>query len=319
MKIKVFGFGPTTSLLPRALNAADVFPALMANNGATLDPKGLLRAAATTVNVTYDGRSEDWVAGMLLRARDSTSFNRLKMHNGSLMLTAEQLGDGKLAEMCYFLAHPSTSKGLIALYNGGPGIPALSYALRKIFGHVIFNRRKIELEAAGDDRTEKASIYERYKGKFQLDQLTRDEDIREMLREFKKLNMVELRFSGVKNTGGYLRKLRTKAVTETEKFYFPPGFELDEELTDELVSDVEHSDLTETVIEGKDAQGSKRRISSDMIRNKLLFAEEDYETMLGGLSLNLDDWAPTISASPVVAWLIRQTTGAATQSLLTTS
>jgi len=304
MKIHVFGFRIETNDLPPAMNATDGFVALQSNAGKPLDKKELIRGGATTIPNRFDGKNEEWWGGLVLRARDAKSFNQLVTDNGKLKLTAHHLGDGKIAELCYCLAHPTTGHGLIAAYHTGPSLPTLGWVLKRLFGNVVKERRSAGIKAADKDRIKKQEIIEGFKGDFKLSQLMRGGSLKEILKELKRVTAVEVTYSTVTMSGGRLfKKLKAQACSETEKLVFPTDFIFDDTLADELIKDMCDSNVTDAAIEGPDTTGQKRRFSCDMLRNKLLFAEEEYDNLLGSLDLDLSDWDTHIRQSPVISFM----------------
>jgi hypothetical protein len=318
MKIRVYGYRIVAEELPKAMEAIDAHSALINNAGSPIDKKGLIRGGGTKIECDFDGKKEEWWGGLILRARDATSINELVDEDGKLTLTARQLKGRKIAEVSYYLAHPTTGNGLVAVYHTGPGVSTLEYVLRRLFGQFGKDQRSVALAQAGTDREKRKEIIESYKGSFGFSQLTREEDLVDLLKELKRISAIEFRFSTVRKTGGNLfAKLKAQAKMETERLVFPLDFVLDDDLSQEFLQGLANTDVVDASIEGPDMSTGKRRIvNSDLIRNKLLFAEDEYDTMLGDLKLDLSDWGANIEASPVIRWMKKLTKNANTRLLL---
>lgn len=307
MKIRAFGFQIDKKKFPKALTPSDVFIAIEANAGAPLDKKELIRISGTTVSQerpATNGGNMDWWAGMLIKARDAQLFNQLKPIDGKLRVSAEDLGDTKLVEICFFIAHKETGNGLLAVYHNAPGWSLFRPLVKKLFNAHKEKRRTVET-AGIKDRT----VLKGYSGVLELKQLIREGTLKSLLKEFKRVQSTEIAFAVVNdNVAGPFSRLRQGAKSESVRFTFPPDFILDDETIDEMEkTSADPDDNTKIRVAGYDANNKSFSVSSDMARNKTIFAERDYDELMKGLSLDLDDWAPTIKASPIVNWLLEQT------------
>lgn len=317
MNIRIYGFQIDRKQLPPAMSASHIFSAIEANAGKPVDKNGLVRMSATSADWEFDQKAETWWAGMILRARDTKSFNQLNEENGKLKLTSKQLEGGKIAEICYFIANKTTGSGLLASYHTGPGLPVFSAFASKLFNDARSEFLKIALLSALTAK-EKKITNANYRGKLRFTQLVRSEDLKTLLKQLKKVSSMEIQYSAVAANGSRFSRLKASAITEAIKLSFPAGFALEDEIADELISELGANQEMEAKVFGKDERGAKMVVSSDLLRNKMIFAESDYDEMLGDLELSLDDWAPTIQGSKVVKWLLRQTSHAPTRMKITT-
>ncbi len=277
---------------------------MIENAGQPLGKKHLIHAGVTNIPILYDGQEENWYGGLICRARDAKSFNQLIEENGNLVLTAKQLeGGNKIAELCYFLAHPETGNGLIACYYGGPGVSTLEKVLRNMFGRTRRSQLKAALAEAGSDKGQRDAILERHKGVLKLSHLVQSGSLKDMFRELQRVTSLELRLSTVETKTGLFSKMKAKAVTETKKLNFPPDFDFDDELMEELLNGIDETDVEGATLMGKNQRGASKSISSDMLKNKLIFDEKEYDELLGNFTLQLRDWDATIMESAVIKWL----------------
>lgn len=317
MNVITYGFAIDHKKLPDKMSADDVFLAIENNGGKAVDRKGLIRTSATTVTLKYDGNDEDWWAGMILRAKDIASFNHLTEDNGKLTLTSTDLSDGKIAEVAFFIANKSTGSGLLASYHGAPGLPIFKVLARRLFNARRKERFMEELDQAESGK-EKKALRDGYKGDLAISQLVRTDSLKDLLKELKKVDSFEARFTSVATGAQKFSLLRAKSSTQALKLAFPPDFTFDDALANELVQEIATDDALFVKVKGADQSGGPAVVSSDLARNKMIFGIEDYAKLLGGLSLDLTDWAPTISKSSVVKWLLREATSGSTRVKLTT-
>jgi hypothetical protein len=317
MNIRIYGFGLIKTGFPEAVAAFEVLDALIENAGKPLGKKHLIHAGAARIPIKYDGQEESWYGGLIFRARDAKSFNQLIEENGELVLTAKQLeGGNKIAELCYFLAHPETGNGLIACYHGGPGVPMLERVLRSMLSGVRRSKMKEAFADAGKDRAKKDEVFRIFKGELKLSHLVRKGTLKELFAELTRVTSLELRLSTVEMTTGLFSKMKAKAVTEIKKLKFAPDFNFDEELMEELIADIDAEEVDGASIVGKNSKGETKIISSDALRNKMIFDEKDYDELLGTFTLQLKDWDKTISESSVIHWLQAISRTPANRSLL---
>ena len=322
MNIRAFGFRPVLKHLPQCIAHGDAFDALNVNGGAPIDKKGLLLGSATKCNWQIGGKSETWWAAMLVKARDSATFNQLVNQNGVLRLTARQLDSGKLAEVAYCIAHPVTGAGLLACYHQGPGFGVLNAVSRKLISQRTKELRQTALdqlsEADKDYAKKKEAIRKDHTGHFENGFICRTDDLPTLVRDLKEINSVEVTYSGVGFKEGLFSRLRRAATAQTEKLCFPPDFMLDPTMEQELRSDLLSTDYEEVRVAGRDAHKDRRIYSSEMVKNKFLFGETDYDGLLGDLELDLSDWDASIRSSKVVEWLRRHLTNQGIHKLLST-
>lgn len=317
MKIRIYGFSPDMKTFPSAMKLADVFNSIQENGGRAVDKKELVRISATMVPWVHDGENEEWWAGMIVRARDAKSFNRLKRtEDGRTILTSEDVGEGQLGEIGFFVAWPGTGSGLFAGYHHGPSFRELAWLSGKLFSKELSLRRTALHQRESEPTREE---WNALKGKFALTRMSRTGDLRQLLGEFQKLKVFEVRYTEVRTEAPIFRKARTEAKTETEKFIFPEDFVLNDDLADEIVRDMDAPEIAGATIVGTVQSGAERRVSSEMARNKMIFGESDYDNLLAGLELDIGgDWSPAIRQSPIIQWMLGHANGDATRNLLIT-
>lgn len=316
MNVIIYGFAIDRAKLPDKMSPDDMFLAIESNGGKTVDRKGLIRTSATTVTLKYDGQDEDWWAGMILRAKDVASFNHLIEDNGKLTLTSTELSEGKIAEVAFFVANKSTGSGLLASYHGAPGLPIFKVLARRLFNARRKERYMQELEHVKGKA--KKALHDAYKGDLVISQLVRTDSLKDLLKELKKVDSFEARYTSVATGAEKFSLLRAKSSTQALKLAFPSDFTFDDALANELVQEIAADAALFVKVKGADQSGDPAVVSTDLAQNKMIFGVEDYVKLLGGLSLDLTDWAPTISKSSVVKWLLREANSGSTRVKLTT-
>lgn len=317
MNIKIFGYGIERSKLPTAFPPSVLYKLAQCTALAPLDSKGLIRIAATPLVWKHDNRNEDWWGGILIKARDAKTFNQLDETDGAIELSATEIEKGKVAEVSYFVAHGATGNGLIACYHNSPSLPTLSYCMKKLF-------RTARLEAAAsavkglERRKEKVAALKNYRGKLSISGISRSGDFKSLLKELDTICSVDLTFKRVDTTQGAFSKWKAKATGESIKLVMPPEFILTDPLADEMIKELKADDKISATVRGKSVDGEASSVNSNLLRNKLIFAEKDYDDLHAGLKLKLSNWEVAIRDSKVINWLKVEALGPNARLKLTT-
>jgi|GEM_PF-5505341 len=316
MNIKVFGFKIDKNALPPAIDPSMVFKFVELNAGNPVGKAGLLRISVTEVDWNFDGKPEKWWAGMILKSRDAQTMPRLgKDADGTLTLTSEDIGE--TAEIGFFIGHPTTGNGLIACYHSGPSFIIFRALMKKLF----LNNRKLLKDAEFPEHgtnAERLAVTQRYKGGLSISHLPREGSLKEFLKSFRHLSMMELGDSFTSDKTGLFSKWKDKAKSQTLRLKLPPDLVLTDEMLQELESaiadDQKRADLR---ITGIHRLFGRQTVSGDMLSNKMIFGEDGYDKLLGKIKWKLNDWGPAIKSSEVIKWLLRLTSDPTTRSRLT--
>lgn len=313
MEIKAYGFEIKQKSLPSAFGIEQLFLAIENCSGKPVDSQSLLRIAAGKVSIKFNKQEEEWWAGMVVRAKDVKSFNKIVEDGGKLTLTSEMLKDGKMADVSCYICHPKSGRGLLSVYHTGPSLRLFEVILKRTFRRDRRFSRERALRAATTES--KKSIRESYAGALFFSQLVHEGDLKGLLKTLKTTSTVEARFSDNVLRKKIFGKLERKSSTKVVQFKFPPAFSLDDELIDEIVkADRENPSLFARV-KGVGEDGEPLIINSDLTP-RLVFGSVDYDKMLGDIKLDLNDWQPVIRDSPLIKWLLELTFNKETRSKL---
>lgn len=308
MKIKVYGFKFTKSKLPKAMKATDVFAFMKAAAGSKL---GKLYRFGTHTVAFGDDKSQ-WWGGMILKVRDSSAFTKLTQKGGKTILTAETLAENEqLVELTYFVAHPETGSGLLAHHYHGTSLPSFGRVCRRVF--LAAQRKARALALSGKSTAEQKALRKTFVGDLVLEQLCNDTNLKDLIKELKRVSSFELRLATLETKEKFLQGIVEKASNEIIKLTFPPDTDVDE-LADDAVKLADSEEVAEIKVSGYDAKKNHREYFKD--QNPLVFHEFDYDEIMKGLVLDLDDWATSISGSNAIKKLLAIAHGKSTLHLL---
>lgn len=308
MKIKVYGFKFTKAKLPKAMQAKDVFAYMKAAAGAKLGK--LYRFGAHSV--AYGEDKSEWWGGMILKVRDSSAFTKLTQKGGKTILTAETLAENEqLVELTYFVAHPETGSGLLAHHYQGTSLPAFGGVCRRVF--IAAQRKARALAMSGKTTAEQKALRIIFVGELVLEQLCNDTDLKSLVKELKRVSSFELRLATLETKEKFLQGIAEKASNEVIKFTFPPGTDV-EGLADDAVELSESEEVAEIKVTGYDSKKNRREYFKD--QNPLVFSEFDYDEIMKGLVLDLDNWPSSITGSTAIKKLLAIAHGKSTLHLL---
>jgi hypothetical protein len=308
MKIKVYGFKFNQRKLPTAMKATDAFAAMQSATGVKLGE--IYRVGAHPV-VLQGGQSQ-WWGGMVLKVRDSSAFTKMTKKAGKTILTAETLAENEqLVELTYFVAHPETGSGLLAHHYHGTSLTSFGNVCRRVFAAA---QRKARLAALGTTPSaEHKALRKTYAGELFLEQLCNDTNLKDLIKELKRVSSFELRLATLETKETFLKGVIEKASNEVIKLTFPPEADV-EGLADDAVNLADAEEVAEIKVSGYDAKKNYREYFRD--QNPLVFHEFDYDDIMKGLVLDLDDWAASISGSSAIKKLLSIAHGKSTLNLL---
>lgn len=320
MIVRAIGFCVDLPKLPPAMNCGHAFTALQNQGTNPIDRRGNFRGSSKEFTNVYREDSESWWAGIILKSRDAKTFSKVTASETSVRMTAEQLADGKIAESTYFVVNPNTGKGLMACYYGGPSFKSLEWALKKVFTQLqISLRRQVLDQAVGDDARHSAK--ETYKGVFSIYPLIRQGNLKSMMKDFSRVNSIELKIGTVDSTHRMLSRITDpKSVVRIEKYLLPPYYVFDDdhdEEADQIVEACTNPNVEATIIGVQN--GFKDRLSSNDEKNKHIFASIEYDDLHGQFVFQQDGSASNIDNSPVISWLRSHINSHDVHQLLTTA
>lgn len=305
MIVRAYGFLVDASVLPPAMPIDSAFVGLRDHGVGPLDKKETVHGTATLVKHSFRNVEQDWWAGIVLRARDAKSFSKLVKADGKLHMTAEELKDGKIAESSYFLAHPTSGRGLIATYWGSPGVPAVTWALKKAFAA----RQTLLRQAATAEVTgikEKAKVALDYRGALKIIPQIREGRLSDYLKDLKRTHSADIKIGAVEEANRMFRAVPPKSVTRTEHYVFPPDFTFTQEMALAAELELAENEGMEATFTGINARGHPETISSVDMKNKLVFGSTEYDELHGDFfAFNHDEAGSNIGDSPVINWLKR--------------
>ncbi|MCW1885540.1 hypothetical protein OKA04_12440 [Luteolibacter flavescens] len=279
------------------------FVGLKDHGTSALDPrKETIHGTATLVKHAFRNVEQEWWAGIILKARDARSFSKLVRAGGAIRMTAEELKDGKIAESAYFLAHPTSGRGLVATYWGAPGGTTIERALKKTFTARQKTLRQEALSAATSDK-DRAAILKHYKGALRVKAQIRDGSMAEYLKDMKTKSL-DIKITSVENRDRLFRTAPPKSVTRTEHYVFPPNFAFNSELAEAAELEISQLEGVEATFKGVNSKGAPQTVSNVELKNKLVFATAEYDELHGDFfAFNHDEHGSNIAESPVIDWL----------------
>ncbi len=310
MKIKVYGFKFDAKIFPKAMQVTDVFEYMQKTAGASSGK--LYRFGTEKISTPQDNPEKEWWGGMVLKIRNSSAFTKLTEADGKAILTAETLEDNeRLVELTYFVAHPKTGSGLLAHHYHGTSLAAFSAGCRRAF---VRAKREALTEACKDKLAKEIrEIHKDFKGKLNLDQLCMDTDLKTLVKQLKRVSTFELRLTTLETQEKFLRGVIEKAKHETIKIAFPPDLDVDE-LADDAFGLSEMDTVSEIKVSGYDEKNIHHAFFKG--QNPLVFFEFDYDDVMKGLQLDLNDWATSIQDSNMIKKLVAVASGKSTHKLL---
>jgi hypothetical protein len=308
MKIKVYGFKFNRDKLPEAMKATDAFAAMQSTTGVELGK--LYRVGAHPVTLESD--SPQWWGGMILKARDSTAFTKMTKKAGKTILTAETLAENEqLVELTYFVAHPKTGSGLLAHHYHGTSLNSFGNVCQRVFAAAQRQARAVALEQTPSAKHK--TLRGSFVGELALEQLCNDTDLKDLIKQLKRVSSFELRLATLKTKETFLKGVIEKASNEVIKLTFPLDADVDE-LADDAVALACAREVAEIKVSGYDAKKNHREYFKD--QNPLVFHEFDYDDIMKGLELDLDDWGTSIGGSKAIKKLLTIAHGKSTLNLL---
>ena len=190
MKINVYGFRFNKSKLPERMRTTDVFVRMQKEPGMKVGET--YRYGADKVVANAGGSETEWWGGIILKLRDAKAFTKLTEGDGEMVLTAETLAKNeKLVELTYFVAHPDTGSGLLAQHYHGASIPAFDLACSRVFKTV--QKEAIEIASRGKSAQEQKAIAKQYRGSLPLEQIARDTNLKDLVKQLKHVSSFELK------------------------------------------------------------------------------------------------------------------------------
>lgn len=310
MKIKVYGFKFNNKKLPKAMTAVDVFSYMEHTAGSKLGK--LYRYGTKKFAVDDGGHKTEWLGGMILKVRDSKAFTKLTEKGGKTMLTAETLAENeKLVELTYFVAHPKTGSGLLAHHYQGTSLMAYAGVCQRVFR--LAQKHSRALATKGKTTAEKKTIAKDFKGVLSLEQLCNDTDLKTLIKQLKRVSSFELRIATLETKETFLQGIIEKASNEVVKLMFPPDSDVDD-LADDAVELAAKEEIAEIKVTGYDDKKNRREYFKD--QNPLIFYEFDYDEVMKGLVLDLDDWPKSITSSTMIKKMVAVASGKSTLKLL---
>lgn len=295
MKIRVFGFKFDEAQVPTAMSRTSLFDYMIANPGGRLGNCYQFGATRVRLPGTHGG-VHDWIAGMLLRIRDSQAFMKLVQEGGRPVLTSEQLGEGeKLAEVGFFLVHPQTGSGLLTHHYHATSVFGFGGVCSRLFN--AHRKHLLAAAVAAAPEEQRRAVARTFKGRLVMGQLSNDANLPELVRQLERVNSAEFSFTTVKTHETFLRGITEKAKSEKIRFVFPPETD-PEELAGDIETATRDTDLETLKVTGTDRAGKKQDYWLD--KNPLVFGEYDYDDTMRNLRLDLSNWGESIAnAGPV--------------------
>jgi len=305
MLVRAQGFQIDLDKYPAIMDIGEIFDGINSFGVGALDTKGRYFLAVSENDHLFQKVKKVWKVGAMIRFRDAKTFNKAKSINGKLVMSSDQLLDGNIAETTYFIINPDTGKGLIASYFGSPNLKMLQWGFQKAFKVRQAGLRKAAVENAVSNK-EKLKAAKDFAGKVSLLPLLRKGSVKELLKNFRKVESVEVKLSSVSVRQRLLGKPEAKTVTRVEKYTFVPEFTFLEhdDAIEELLKSV--GDEDEFIVKGQARSGYENVISSVENKNKQLFGSADYDKLHGeGFQLEHSMEETNIGKSPVLEWLMR--------------
>jgi hypothetical protein len=293
MKIRILGFEPTPSDLPESVPPDAGFVWMRDNPGVELNK--FLTAAVTT--------TEGFLAGVVLKARDATSFTKMLLEGGIGKVKSEKLGEGeRLAEANFFIVHPDTGRGLYAYhYRSASMTSDFAWACQKAFNNQRIKLLKAKLDTRGLKTKEIAALRKSHRGKFSLSQLLNQTDLKHFLKHIKRVSSFEASFTSFDLEEDIFDPLSKQARRKTVKFQFPPDLAL-ASIEGDLETAAASNELDDFWIGGLDRRNHAAEFHKK--KNPLVFAELDYDAVLGNLEMSFDDWPTSILAAEATRKLL---------------
>ena len=321
MKIRVYGFRFLKDEMPARMQATDAFAYMEVHAGRQVGK--LYRCAAKKLTLKGVKGEEDWWGGIILKIRDAKKFTKLVNKDGKLVFTTSDLAEGeRLAEINFFLAHGETGAGIYAHHYQSASLSSFGWLARKNFDEA--RKWKMDHEPLLKDPDAKAKDKKRlragYKGKLTIEQLARQEDFRALVKNLKKVKSFEVSLGTVTTKERWFRNVIKRADSEKITFYFPPDVDVDALSSDiglALNGVLKDAALEDAKVVGTAPTGKPETVLFGT--NALVLAEVDYDDLMADLSLDLSDWAGSISNSPVIAHLHKIVSSRSVHSLLTTT
>jgi hypothetical protein len=185
----------------------------------------------------------------------------------------------------------------------------LSASLTSDFGAIIHNEgvhlreqaERVVKDDAALSRAERKSRQKDLRGPIWLNPLVRAESFNAIVAAFKTVNRVKLRVTTLayseKFFGGYQWAPKHEMIEMT----IPP-FASPAEVADGITAGITAEEIERATVEGTDSAGREIRASKDV--NPWVFDDQDYDKMMHGFSLDLENPATSLKAAPIVAFLI---------------
>lgn len=307
MHLKIFGFSFDKRNAPAAISPADLFQSLASTPSLKSDIK--LRHGLVPVPVLKpDGTNESWWAGILLKVRDSKAFTKLTENGGQQILTTEMLRDHEtLVEANFFIANPRTGAGLFAHHH--QSVPLVGGLFQILLTEFKSLRDEKRTQISEDESLTPAERRERYKelaGGLWPEQIVHPQHFKELVGSMKKVQTVTVRMSSVTTARRLFRGCSFVPVKESHEYKIPKGA-LSEEIADCLDHALGTPDVAAVKVSGKDRHDRDTTISNE--KNRFVFDQVDYDTMMQGFVLNIDDYVRTLFTSKVVKHLVALTKG----------
>jgi hypothetical protein len=302
MKVRIFGFCFDAATVPPALSRATAFDQMVAHPGTRHNVTTHYGATRITKPLASGHGQQEWIAGLVLRVRDSQAFMKFIDNGGQQVLTAEELGEGeKLAEASFFVAHPDTGSGLITHHYHATSIMSFGILCSRIFNAHRKAAYAAAIAAAGST-AERRNVKQQFRGALRLNQLSQESNLKELVKRLERVNSAEFAFTSVRTRETLFRGIASKAEKERIRFQFPPDTDPDE-IAEALDPVLGADDLDEVKVSGKDSQGQKKDYWLE--QNPLVFGEYDYDDAMRHLRLDLSDWPASIAGAGPIDTLAR--------------
>jgi hypothetical protein len=311
MKIKLLGYNIDPSFFPSALGRTDIYQHLCQPNGLAVSKT--FQVGTTKIPVHTATGTEQWWGGMSLRIRDAKAFNKIVSNGGHITLTAERLGQNEqLAEVNFFIAHPVSGSGLFSYYTGSSSLMSFGGGLQRAFRTYARELRDITLKQT--PVKERAAMRKTFAGVLQLGQLCQTKDLKALVAALAKVKTCELKLSRVITKQRIFRGIAQYAESEVIRFALMDDVDPDD-FGDEVAAVASARNVESVTVRGVDAHGVPQTYHA--IENALSFGEMDYDTMMGNIQLDLNDWPASIKASAIIQKLAATASGHTTNALLT--
>lgn len=318
MRLRFFGFAFDKTNAPKGIHPAEIFKSLESRS--SLNSDALVRFGITPYKVMNPNthQKETWWAGIILKVRNARSFTKLTEQGGKSILTSDILAVGdNLVESSFLLANPASGAGLYANHHLAASFnTGFSPVLLEEFRRIQEERIATVMNDTSLTPITKKAMQKLLRGALWPAQLLLPGSFRTQIKELKSVGKVRVRFKGLSSALSVFRSGKALPKSETVEYTMEPGTE-SKDVAPSLISALDDNALEKVSVYGEDHQGIERRISTS--KNPAIFADADYDTIMAGLELDMDNYGPSLVKARVIGELERLTRSKVIWNLLETS